>query len=322
MDATTEEGREAPSGRPAPELSVVITCYYEEHTIDEFHERLSRTLQSLGRSHEIIMVNDGSTDGTFEKLKEIFRRDENVSLIADLFKNAGQLKAWTAGVTHARGRTILLLDSDLQLAPEELPLLLAEYDKGADVVSGYRTHRRDSIFRMIPSKIANMIMRMASQADFRDFGCTFKLYNADLIRAFELGPFKPFVTTAIISRAGRCKEVPVSHEPRGHGKSGWTFSKLWEFNMDNTMILLQRPFQIIAGFCAFAAILLVIRLGIELLMPIQIFAAVTNNFLLYVLIISLLLIVSMLCLAGEFAIRSFKASLGIPAYIIREKIER
>ncbi len=308
--------------RPAPEISAVITCYYEENTIDEFYGRLSKTLESMGRPYEIIIVNDGSTDATFERLKAIFQRDPHVSAVMDFFRNAGQLRAWTAGICQARGKVVLLMDSDLQLAPEELPLLMEEYDKGYDVVSGYRKDRKDSLFRIFPSKLANMIMRRASQTDLSDFGCSIKLDNADLLRAFELGPFKPFATASIISRAGRWKEVPVSHSQRPHGESGWTFKKLWEFNMENVVSFLDKPFQVIAGVCAVAALLLLLRLGIEIFTPISVIGTVTNALLLYATTISLLIIASLLCLTGEFVIRSFKASQRLPAYIVREKLGR
>jgi glycosyltransferase involved in cell wall biosynthesis len=135
-----------------PEISAVITCYFEEVSIEEFHARLSSTLKSTGRAYEIIFVNDGSTDATFDKLKTIFNIDPRVTVIMDLFRNSGQAAAITAGLERARGDIILLMDSDLQLSPEELPLLLTEYDKGADIVTGYRKNRKDSLRRIIPSK--------------------------------------------------------------------------------------------------------------------------------------------------------------------------
>ena len=131
-----------------PEFSVLITCYFEERSIEEFHARLSEAMRALGRSYEIIFVNDGSTDRTFEKLSGIFDRDPSVSAILDMFRNAGQLAAITAALCESRGRALLLMDSDLQLAPEEIPLLVAEYDKGFDVVSGARVNRKDSWLRI------------------------------------------------------------------------------------------------------------------------------------------------------------------------------
>ena len=105
----------------APEFSMLVTCHFEERSIEEFHARLSAALASLGRSYEIIMVNDGSTDGTWEKIKAIFAKDPRVRVVMDFFRNAGQQAAITACACEARGRALVLMDSDLQLMPEELP---------------------------------------------------------------------------------------------------------------------------------------------------------------------------------------------------------
>src|SRR5450755_2726558 len=132
-----------------PNLSVIITCYFEERSIDEFYSRLRKTLEGCGRSFEIVFVNDGSTDRTWERLKDIHARSTKVT-VADLFANSGQLAAMTAGITLALGENMAFIDSDLQLDPEELTALLARFDEGYDVVSGARTIRQDSVFRRIP----------------------------------------------------------------------------------------------------------------------------------------------------------------------------
>ena len=303
---------------PAPEFSALIACYYEERSIEEFHERLSKALRALGRPFEMIFVNDGSTDRTFEKLKEIFERDPDVSVIMDLFGNAGQAAAITAAIPEARGRAILLLDSDLQLAPEELPRLVAEYDQGYDVVSGARVNRKDSWLRIIPSRLANAIMRKATQSAFRDFGCTFKIYNAELVRAFEYGPHRMFSNVDLIARAGRRCEVPVTHFPRKYGKSGWTFRKLLKYNSDNLVSLSERPFQNLAALCLAVAVLFSLRILLGYLFPFRILGSVSTGLLLNAILISLLITVGVMCMIGEFAIRSFLIGRNLPLYIVRE----
>lgn len=310
---------EALPGPPAaPEFSALITCYYEERSIEEFHARLSKALRSLGRSFEIIFVNDGSTDRTFEKLGEIFQRDPDVSVIMDLFRNAGQLAAITAAIREARGRAILLMDSDLQLAPEEIPLLVAEYDKGYDVVSGARVNRKDSWLRIVPSKLANVIMRKATRSEFRDFGCTFKIYDARLLRAFDYSPHRLFSTVDTIARAGRRREIPVTHRPRKYGRSGWTFQKLLKFNSDNLVSLSERPFQILAGLCLAIATLFSVRILLGYIFPFRFLGSVSNGLLLNAILISLLITVGILCMIGEFAIRSFLLGRNLPFYVVRE----
>ncbi len=314
--------QEIEHGTEAPEFSVLVTCHYEEQSIEDFYSRLSTTMESLGRSYEVIMVNDGSTDATFQKLKEIFQRDPKVRAIIDFFKNSGQQAALTAAMCEAHGKAFLYMDSDLQLAPEEIPLLIREYDKGYDVVSGYRKNRRDSFFRIIPSKIANIIMRKASQSTFRDFGCSFKVYNAKLVRAFDLGPFHLFSNVDLISKAERCVEVPITHYPRKYGTSGWTFRKLWKYNMDNVVSMSERPFQILAFICFLFALVFALRVVVDYFTPFRILDSVSTGLLLNAIAISSFVLVAVLCLIGEFCIRTFIASRNLPNYIIRETIRR
>ena len=306
----------------APEFSMLVTCHFEERSIGEFHARLSAALESLGRSYEIIMVNDGSTDGTWDQIKAIFEKDPHVHAAMDFFRNAGQQAAITACIREARGRALILMDSDLQLMPEELPLLVAEYDKGFDLVSGYRKNRRDSFWRIIPSKLANVIMRWASRSTMRDFGCTFKIYNARLIRAFELGPTRIFSNVDAIARIQRWTEVPVTHHPRRYGKSGFTFRKLWQYNMDNIVSMSQRPFQIIAGLCLAASALFLLRIALGFFVDFKVLDAVTNGLLLNVIVFALLVTVAVLAMVGEFAIRCFVMLRGHPMYIVREILRR
>lgn len=299
------------------EFSVIISCYYEEKSIDEFYTRLSKTMNSLGRTYEIIFVNDGSTDKTFERLEDIYANDPNVTTIIDLFKNAGQAAAITAGSTYAKGKNFILMDSDLQLNPEEFPLLLAEFDKDFDIVSGYRKNRKDSIFRIIPSKIANIIMRKVSKSDLTDFGCTFKVLNGNLVRAFDLGPYKIIHIATIISKAQKCVEVPVTHNQRKYGKSGWTFKKLFAYNIDNMVCLSQRPFQILGVLCMGFALLFILRIVLVKVFDFSIIPEVTNGLLLNSIVITALVIISILCLIGEFVIRNFVTMQKIPLYVIR-----
>jgi glycosyltransferase involved in cell wall biosynthesis len=305
-----------------PDLSVVITCFYEEKSIEEFHRRLSAAMRSLGRPFEIIFVNDGSTDGTFAKLRSIFERDGDVAAVIDLFKNSGQQAAMAAGLCEARGRALLFMDSDLQLSPEEIPTLVAAWDDGADVVSGCRVGRKDSLFRIIPSKLANAIMRRASHSDFHDFGCTFKIFDARLVRAFEFGPHRIFAPVDVIACAGRRCEIPVTHRPRKYGKSGWTFRKLMQYNMDNVVVLSDRPFQIVGLVCLLLTAALAVRTLAWFFTPFSVLGPITNGVLFNALVIATLAILAVLGMVGEFTIRAFIAARYVPKYVIREAIRR
>lgn len=301
-----------------PEFSVIITCYYEENSIEEFHARLSQTLESLGRSYETIFVNDGSADLTFEKLKVIYDNDTKVTTIIDLFKNVGQLGAMTAGIHKARGKHFVFMDSDLQLDPEELPLLIAEFDKGFDIVSGCRKNRKDRLMRKLTSKVANMIMRKVSGHKISDFGCTFKVYDGRLIRAFEFGPYKQFQTAYVYSRAKTCREIPITHHPRKYGKSGWTFKSLYSFLMDNLVGMSHRPFQWLSLICLLFAGVFSLRVILAWFLPFSILPEVRPGLILNVILLHLLITLSVLVAIGEYTIRNHSALQNYPLYIIRE----
>jgi undecaprenyl-phosphate 4-deoxy-4-formamido-L-arabinose transferase len=318
----SKESVNAASGVEPPEFSAVITCYYEEQTIETFHARLSSALESLGRTYEIIFVNDGSTDKTFDKIRAIFEKDPRVSVAIDLFRNAGQGAAITAGICEARGKAFILMDSDLQLAPEELPTLVQEFDKGFDLVTGYRRDRRDSFFRKFPSKIANVIMRRASRSNIRDFGCTFKIYDARLLRAFEPGPHRIFSNVDLISKCQRLCEVPVSHFPRPVGKSGYTFAKLWQYNTDNLVVLSERPFQYLAAGCLLLAALLILRVLMGFFTGFKVLSEVSPGMILNAIAVSLLITLGSLSILGEYVIRIFMMLRKIPRYIIRDRLRR
>ncbi|MFL6464666.1 MAG: glycosyltransferase family 2 protein [Bryobacteraceae bacterium] len=303
-------------------ISVIVTCYFEEKSLREFHGRLKAALESLGRSYEIVIINDGSTDGTWPLIQEIFHEDENVVAALDFAKNSGQGAAITAGLNETTGARIVLLDSDLQLSPEELPKLVEIYDRGPyDLVTGYREQREDSWSRKLPSLLANVIMRRASNSNLRDFGCTFKVYNGDVLRA-GYGPHKMFQNTEVIARLARYTEVPVSHAARRYGKSGWTFTKLYRANMDNFVSMSDRPFQFVAVACLLIALLFIIRVVVAFFTTVQILPQITPGLLLNAIVIAFLIETAVLCAVGEFSIRNFNLSRRLPLYIIRERWRR
>jgi glycosyltransferase involved in cell wall biosynthesis len=315
---------EAASGSAAEpvDFSLLVTCFYEEKTVDEFHRRAMAGLQALGRPYEIIFVNDGSHDGTWDKIRAIMDRDPHVSAALDLSKNFGQSAAVTAALCESRGRAVILMDSDLQLSPEELPILVKEYDKGFDLVTGYRVNRKDSLSRILPSKLANIIMRRASHSSVRDFGCTFKVYNGALLRAFGYGPQHIFSNVEVISRLDRIAEVPVSHRARPHGKSGWTFQKLFKYNMDNVVILSEHPFQFSFLLFVILTLLFLFRLAVDWLIPFRILKSVSNGLILNAIVVAILLNIALLSVIGEFTIRAFLATRRLPLYLVREAQRR
>ncbi len=165
-------------------------------------------------------------------------------------------------------------------------------------------------------------MRKSSGMPLTDFGCTYKIYRADLVRAFEYSPFNVFRTADVVSRAGRCVEVPVQHFPRPYGKSGYTFWRLWQYNMDNLVRMSPRLFQWMAVICLFFGFLFFVRIVSAFFLDYRIMKEITPGLILNVVLFSLLIIVGILSIIGEFAMRSFLALYRIPAFIVREKLKR
>ncbi|HOC68826.1 MAG TPA: glycosyltransferase [Candidatus Hydrogenedentes bacterium] len=306
----------------APELTVIATCYNEEETIGEFHQRLSKTLRETGRTHEIIYVNDGSRDKTFERLQELFGEDESIAVAADLMFNVGQPTAITVGFVHAQGSKIVIMDSDLQLAPEELPLLLEVFDEGYVLVSGYRKVRHDPWQRIVASKIANALLRWAMGGNFTDFGCTFKVIDARLVRAFEYGPFRPLQPAGLVAGAHHVKEVPVSHFPRKVGRSQYTYCKLFLYAVDNLIDFSHRPF-VALGVIAFFLFLLSVA-GILTGLT-GVWESGPDNFvpaLAAFIGLNTAIVLGTVAAVGEFTIRNYIVLHRKPAYIIKTLLKR
>lgn len=311
------------SGGPGtPEFSVVIACYHEEASIAEFHRRLSTAWQSLDRTYELIFVNDGSTDATFEKLEAIFAADSHVAAVVDLMRNSGQAAAITAGCALARGTNFVFLDSDLQLDPGDLPRLVGEFDRGFDLVSGYRQSRQDAPWRRGLSRLGNVVMRRVARTSMRDIGCIFKIMDGHIVRAFEAGPFKPLRLPALLAMTDRCSEIPVAHQTRPHGRSGWTLQRLFTFGVENLVSMSQRPFQLLSLGLLFLGIVFVLRVLISLLVTFRVLPEVTTGLLLNAVVLSFLIEAAVLAAIGEYVIRSHLLLQGQPAYIVRTQRTR
>ncbi len=310
------------SAHVGPEFTVSLSCLNEERTIVEFIARLTAALRPLGRTFEIVAVDDGSSDNTFRVLQQLFESTLEVRSVLQLFRNSGQAAGVTAAICEARGNHIILMDSDLQLCPEDLPALIQKFDDGFDIVSGYRTERRDTLNRKIFSGLANAVLRRASRTQLRDFGCTIKIFHGALIRAARLGPFSPIRPAFILSLAGKIGEVPVTHHPRRVGKSGWTFSKLLGFFFDNLVGSRGTGFQKIAGWTCLAAIVILLRVFADVWLKQRFLKEVSNGLVLNIVFVWGFVSVALLCTVGEFVSRIFSHTIGKPAYVVRRKLSK
>ena len=198
----------------SPVLSVVVTLYNEEATVEELHRRTVATLETLAVPFELVFVDDGSTDGTFARLERLHAADPRVRAVR-LKRNFGQHPAMHAGLVRARGDFVVTMDGDLQNAPEDIPRLFAAVAAGTDVASGRRVARHDSWGRTLPSRLINGMLRRFTGVAISDFGCAFNAYRRTAIVPMlgSIGRQK-FTKALVLSGGASVVEVDVSHAPR------------------------------------------------------------------------------------------------------------
>jgi glycosyltransferase involved in cell wall biosynthesis len=218
---------------PRPLISVVVPLFNEEATLDELHRRLTSILKTIGHSYEIIFVDDGSSDGTYFGLCALGATDTAMRIVK-LARNYGQTAALAAGFDRALGEVIVAMDGDLQHAPEDLPRLLAKLDEGYDVVSGWRERRVDNYWtRRLPSRVANMLIARLSGVPLHDFGTTFKVYRASVLKGIGLyGDLHRFIPALASSVGARIAEVPITSVGRPRSRSHYGLSRTWRVLAD------------------------------------------------------------------------------------------
>ena len=200
-------------------ISVVVPVHDEERSVALLYDELRSALEPLDTPWEAIFVDDGSTDGTFSALTRLHAAEQNVRVVR-LRRNFGKAAALVAGFDQARGETVVTIDGDLQDDPAEIPRLLAKLDEGFDLVSGWKTHRRDPLSRRVPSKIFNWVTGRVSGLRLHDLNCGLKAYRADVLEGLRLyGELHRFIPVLAYYRGYRIAELPVNHRPREHGRS-------------------------------------------------------------------------------------------------------
>jgi glycosyltransferase involved in cell wall biosynthesis len=202
------------------DLSVVIPIRNEAASIDQLHFELTQTLSAWGRSYEIIIVDDGSTDESFAKLARLQAVESHLRVIR-FRRNFGQTAAFSAGFDHARGAVIVTSDGDLQNDPRDIPPMVEKLERGFDIVCGWRKDRKDAFLsRRLPSAIANRLISAATGVPLHDYGCSLKVFRAEVVKSLRLYGEMHRVLPAIASEQGvSIEEVVVNHRPRRHGRS-------------------------------------------------------------------------------------------------------
>src|SRR6266446_7294566 len=232
---------------PKIDLSIVVPIYNEQENLGELHRRIAAAIAPLGRSYEIVLVDDGSRDHSLHRLRTIQAEDPEHVRVVELLRNFGQHAAVFAGFSRTRGEVVVTLDADLQNPPEEIPVLLRKIDEGFDVVGGYRRDREDSWFRRIASRIVNRLTARATGVRLRDYGCMLRAYRRPIVEAMvETSEISTFIPALANTFARDVAEVEVAHAPRQHGRSKYSMRRLLRLNFDLMTGFSTLPLQFIS----------------------------------------------------------------------------
>jgi dolichol-phosphate mannosyltransferase len=240
-------------------ISVIIPIYNERENIDALYMQLHPVLRGLDASHEIVFVNDGSTDGSAADLDALAALDRAVKVV-HLRRNYGQTAAMMAAIQYSSGEIIVPMDGDLQNDPQDIPRLIEKLEEGYDVVSGWRVTRTEGMDRRLPSRIANWMISKVSGVKLHDYGCTLKAYRRRFLENVRLyGEMHRFVPVYAAWEGGSVTEIPVVHHPRLHGRSKYGLGRAPRVLLDLLVIRflarsLDRPIQFFgrAGLYSFA----------------------------------------------------------------------
>lgn len=215
-------------------LSIVVPVYNEEKNLPELFEQILAALKDASCDWDVTFVDDGSKDKSVEVLKQLQARESNRVRIVVFRRNYGQTAAISAGIDHSDGDVVILMDADLQNDPADIPVLLAELDKGYDVVSGWRKDRQDNaLTRTLPSRLANQLISSSTGVHLHDYGCTLKAYRREVLDNINLyGEMHRFIPVYADDAGAKISEVVVRHHPRKHGKANYGLERTLKVVLD------------------------------------------------------------------------------------------
>ncbi|MCG8347518.1 MAG: glycosyltransferase family 2 protein [Chloroflexales bacterium] len=311
-----------------PTLSIVVPIYNEAENIPQLYTRLTAALTTLGHSYEIIAIDDGSHDRSFNLLRELALGDPILRVVR-FRRNFGQTAAFAAGFVRAQGQVVITLDADLQNDPVDIPLLLAKLDEGYDVVSGWRERRHDPFWnRRLPSLLANRLISFVTSVHLHDYGCSLKAYRSAVVKDIQLyGELHRFIPAIASWQGVAVGEIPVSHAPRRFGKSKYGIGRTLRVVLDLVTVrfLLSyatRPMQIF-GSIGLLSSFLGASLGFYLAyVRLILQQSVGDRPLLLLAVLLIVLGVQFLGmgLLGELITRVYYEGRNKPIYVVREEI--
>ena len=310
------------------DLSVVVPVLNEEENIPSLHQRLTEVLQNTGHSYEIIIIDDGSTDRSFEILGMLQAGDEHLRVVR-FRRNYGQTAAFAAGFDRAQGDVVVTIDADLQNDPADIPALLAKFDEGYDVVSGWRANRQDRFLdRRLPSIVANGLIRWATGVHIHDYGCSLKAYRREVLADVELyGELHRFLPALAQAAGGRVTEIPVNHHPRRFGKSKYGLSRTLKVMLDILVVRFlmsysTRPIHIFGLLGLLSFLVGAVLLGYLAVVRLLLLQPIAERPLLLMAILLTMLGVQLVTtgLLAELTSRTYYESQGKSIYTVREEL--
>jgi glycosyltransferase involved in cell wall biosynthesis len=312
-----------------PELSIVIPLYNESENIPSLYREVTDALTALGRSYEVIVVDDGSADDSFARLAEIHRQDPCWRIIR-FRRNFGQAAGFAAGFAAARGQVVVTSDADLQNDPRDIGKLLTKLDEGYDIVSGWRTERKEPFLsRRLPSMAANRMISGATRVNLHDYGCSLKAYRSEVVKGIRLyGELHRFIPALASWMGVKVAEVPVNDRRRKFGKSKYGISRTFRVFLDLITVRFMlsysgRPLHVFGGLglMSFAAGFLI---GLYLtFVKLVLGQDIGTRPLLLLGVLLVILGVQMVSmgLLAEMITRTYHEAQDKPIYVIREQLD-
>lgn len=309
-------------------FSIVVPIYNEENNISELYQAITSVLDRTVQDYEIILVDDGSTDGSFSALKSIAAQDQRVKVIR-FRRNFGQTAAMSAGFDVAAGDIIIPMDGDLQNDPADIPRLIDKLHDGYDVISGWRNDRKDTfITRKIPSILANALISWLTGVHLHDYGCTLKAYRREVLDGINLyGEMHRFVPALASQVGAKVAELPVNHRPRLHGTSKYGISRTLRVILDlmTVKFLLTystKPIQLFGRWGVYTLLAGLGSGGMTIYMKVFEHFSMNRNPLLILTAFLMFMGIQFIVmgLLGELNARTYYEAQGKPIYVVRDRI--
>ncbi len=310
------------------DLSVVVPVLNEEDSLPILHQRLTEVLAGSAHSYEILLVDDGSTDHSFDIMRELQAQDAHLRVVR-FRRNHGQTAAFAAGFDRAQGDVVVTMDADLQNDPADIPALMAKIAEGYDVVSGWRVDRKDRfVDRRLPSLVANHLIGWTTGVRIHDYGCSLKAYRREVLKDVRLyGELHRFIPALAYAAGARVTEIPVRHHPRRFGKAKYGLSRTLKVFLDILAVRFlmsysTRPihiFGLLGLFSFLAGMGILFYLAVVRLFLLQ---SIANRPLTLLGILLTMLGVQLVTsgLLAELVTRTYYESQGKPIYTVREEL--